>query len=271
MALRGRKPTLAQVEGDEDLEREYSPSSRAGGSAEPHIADYQVRSTVARNALGSRVREVGAGALFVDAGPKTPLLVFIHGGYWQALSAADSLYLAPDVLAHGWSYAAIEYTLAPGAVIGQMVEECRAALAALAQAVRPSFVVLVGHSAGAQLAAMVALVAPAPVPIDRVVLISGVYDLRPLVHTTVNRPLGLDEAAAAAFSPMLLPLTDQRPESLVAWGENDTDAFKAQSRAFAERLGATALEVADRHHFDVVDDVIALVVRTTAPRPSAPG
>lgn len=271
MALRERTPTIPQVERHDDLEREYSPSSRAGGSAEPYIADYQVRSAAVRAALGSQVRELAGGTLFVDAGPAAPLLAFIHGGYWQALSAADSLYPAPEALARRWSYAAIEYTLAPEASIGTMVEECRGALAALARSVRPSSVVLAGHSAGAHLAAMVALVADPPLPIDRLVLLSGVYDLRPLVHTTVNGPLGLDEAAAAALSPQLLPLAGERPETLVVWGENDTDAFKAQGRAFATRLAAAAQEIAGRHHFDIVDDLTDLAARTTAPRPPAPG
>lgn len=243
-----------------DLETQYSPSSRAGGSADPFVAGYQARSAAARRELGARVMPVGEGTLLVAAPTPAPVLVFVHGGYWQALSAADSMFLAIGALAHGWSFAAVEYTLAPAATLPAMVSECRAALAALARHVAPTSAVLAGHSAGAHLAAMVSLANSAPFPIERTVLVSGVFDLRPLVHTTVNTPLGLDEASAAAVSPLLLPVRSGA-RAVMAWGDNDTEAFAAQSRDYAAHLaagGATVdtLECAGRHHFDIVDDLV---------------
>lgn len=241
----------------DNLEREYSPSSRAGGSAEPFVADYQARSAAARAQLGPAVQPLGRhGELgwVVPAAAGAPLLVFVHGGYWQALSATESLFLAPALARLGWSYAALDYTLAPAAGIEQMVAECTAGLAALA-AVGAGRVVLTGHSAGAHLVAMAALARTAPLAIDRLVLVSGVYDLRPLVHTTVNEPLGMDDRSAAALSPMLLATPGRVGELVVAWGDNDTDAFRAQGAAFAQRIGALSLECAGRHHFDIVDDL----------------
>ncbi|HNJ97082.1 MAG TPA: alpha/beta hydrolase [Ilumatobacteraceae bacterium] len=261
-----------------DLEREYSPSSRVGGSAEPFVADYVARSAAARAQVPPR--SLKGGHLLAEATPGAPLLVYVHGGYWQALSAADSWYLAPGAVAAGWSFAAVEYTLAPAVTIEQMVVQVAAGVAGAAAELRPSAVVLAGHSAGAHLAAMVALVAPARAAVDRLVLISGVYDLRPLVHTTVNDALGLDEGAAAELSPALLPLVDHRPHTVVVWGDNDTDAFRAQGAAFARRCGADAFECPGRHHFDIVDDLVdpatrlgavSLAARTTAPGRSAPG
>jgi arylformamidase len=258
-----------------DLEAEYSPSSRAGGSAEPFVADYRARSALAREQLGLRVVDAGAGTLLVAAEPPAPLLVFIHGGYWQALSAEESLFLATGALAHGWSFAAIEYTIAPAGTVADMVRECRAGLAALARHVAPTGVVLAGHSAGAQLAAMISLVAPAPFAIERTVLVSGVFDLRPLLSTTVNALLGLDEAAAAALSPQLLPVRP-KARAVVAWGDNDTAAFATQSREYAQHLtdgGASvqSLEVPGRHHFDIIEDLVdpstVLGGLTLEPRP----
>lgn len=244
----------------EDLEREYSPSSRVGGSADPFVADYVARSAAARAALGDRIAEVDGGSLAISAGVGTPLLVFIHGGYWQALSAEASLYLAPRALSRGWSFAALEYTLAPGAPITQMVTECRQGLAKLAGHVAPSAVVLVGHSAGAHLAAMISLVRPSPLPIVRTVLLSGVFDLRPLVRTSVNDALGLDVPSAAAISPLLLPV-GARPQVVVAVGDNDTDAFRQQSSAYAAHLQSAGVAVMSTvcprtHHFDIVDQVL---------------
>lgn len=272
-----------------DLERDYSPSSRAGGSAEPWIAGWERRSRRAAVELDGRVRRLADGSLVVDGGADPvgsggsvdPLLVFVHGGYWQALSAAGSLFLATRATAEGWAFASLEYPLAPDAPIGTMVEAVRAGLTAVVDVARPGRVVLVGHSAGAHLAAMAALVEEPPVPVHRLVLLSGVYDLRPLVHTSVNEPLGLDDGQAASSSPMLLPVTvPSGMEVVVAWADHDTEAFIDQSRSFAARLGTQGLECVGRHHFDVVDDIVdpstplgrfTLGGGTTAPSAVAPG
>jgi arylformamidase len=248
-----------------DLEREYSPSSRVGGDAGPFVADYERRSEVALRSVGARVRELPGGSLVVPGGPGAPILVFIHGGYWQALSARASMYLAPPVLSLGWSYVAVEYPLAPGAALAEMVEHCIAELVAARESIaRESIVegplVLAGHSAGAHLAAMVSLVRDPPVPVSRTVLVSGVYDLRPLVQTSVNDALGLDLAAADAMSPALRPVV-ARHSVTVAWGDDDTDAFRAQGATYAARLRLAGLEVSElecvgRHHFDIVDDLV---------------
>ncbi len=248
-----------------DLEREYSPSSRVGGSSAPFVDDYEARSAAAESALAEGVRVLPGGTRYVAAGPGAPLLVFVHGGYWQALSAAASLYLAPGALAQGWSYAAVEYTLAPEASLPTMVSECRSALATLGAQGPHREVVVAGHSAGAHLTAMGALVNPAPLAVSRVVLLSGVYDLRPLVHTTVNVPLGLDDTSAAAISPALLPVAPgpatTRRAVMVAVGDDETDAFQAQTQIYAARLrlggcAVTTLVASGRHHFDIVDDLV---------------
>ena len=245
-----------------DLEREYSPSSRVGGSAAPFIEQYQARSVQAAAALADHVHQLPGGTLLVAPQPAAPLLVFVHGGYWQALSAADSLYLAPAALALGWSFAAIEYTIAPAASIEQMIGECRHALGLLADRTSASEVVLAGHSAGAHLVAMVALAAVSPLPLSRLALISGVFDLRPLLLTTVNDPLSLTPERAAASSPLLLPVVGgSRLPVVVAHGDNETYAFKDQSRRYAEHLRIAGMHVSSfecalRHHFDIVDDLV---------------
>jgi arylformamidase len=254
---------------DVELEREYSPSSRVGGTAAPFVADYEARSAAASAALGDREEVLADGTRLIRGEPGAPLLVFVHGGYWQALSAAASTYLALGAVGLGWSYAALEYTIAPTGTLPAMVDECGRSLTRaverLAATADPAGLVLAGHSAGAHLAAMVAIAAEPPVPVDRVVLVSGVFDLRPLLRTTVNAPLHLDESSASALSPMLLGVGEScasgRTEVVVAWGDNDTAAFAAQSRDYAAMLLASgarvrACECAGRHHFDIVDDLV---------------
>ncbi len=256
----------------EEREREYSPSSRIGGDYRPFVAAYRERSDAARAALAWQRLAYGPGAAqgielalppVRDGAAPVPLLVFIHGGYWQELAAADSLFAAPACVQRGVAFAAVDYTLAPAATVAQIADECRAAFALLvrrapALGIDAARIVVAGSSAGAHLAAMVGLGARGPRP-AALVLVSGIYWLEALVGTSINAALGLDAARARAASPGMLPL-EGCPPALAAWGEIETEAFKAQSRAFAALLGAagrpvSTLEVPGRNHFDVILDL----------------
>lgn len=243
----------------EERECEYSPSSCIGGNYEPHIRAYAELSAAARRAHPPTTIRYGTTEqqtldLFVPEGvAQPPILVFFHGGYWQELSKQESAFAAPGCLANGIAYAAVDYTLAPAARLPAIVEECRAAVASLSRFER---LVVAGSSAGAHLAAMVALSMPA---VKGAVLVSGIYDLEPLIGTSINDALGLDEFTASQNSPLHSGLKGFQA-GFVCWGENETDQFKWQSRAFAQALlqaGAecAAFECPGRNHFDVILDL----------------
>ncbi|MBU2982005.1 alpha/beta hydrolase [Lentibacter algarum] len=197
------------------------------------------------------------------SGP-VPLHVFIHGGYWQQLSKQDSFFAATQTLAQGYGYAAIDYTLTPDARISKIVAECVRAITLLMDnaanlGVDPKRIVLSGSSAGAQLAAMCCLELPADKQPCGVVLLSGVYELEPLLGTYVNDAVGMDLAEAKRNSPALHDLGDF-PKTVVAWGVQETQEFKRQSRYFASLLQSAkrpveTLEVDARNHFDIVFDL----------------
>lgn len=270
-----------------EREREYSPSSSIGGNYQPFIAAYKTQSSDAR----AHCQRLGATWHALRYGPKPAhkidlcvprvsaaqvgngpgLLVFLHGGYWQELSAQDSLFVASGCIEHGHAFAAIDYTLAPLATLVQIVDECRQALRFLAaQAAEfkfdPARVVVAGSSAGAHLAALLAWpqwrdasAATAFCPVRAAVLVSGVYELEPLVGTGINAALGLDSAAARDVSPGLLALSGF-PQTAIAWGAIETREFKRQSQTFARDLALTGclvetLEVPQRNHFDVILDL----------------
>lgn len=247
-------------------EREYTPSSATGGSWRPFLERYVDESARAwQTVAGTRGLRYGAAPrqtldfFPAPAGSVAPgLLVYIHGGYWQELSTAESAFLAPAWHAAGFAHAVVGYTLAPAATVPGIVAECRAALAwlhahATSLGFDPAQVVIAGSSAGGHLAA--ACADRAPYQVRGIVPVSGVFDVAPLIGTSINDALGLDAATAAALD--LFASERRFVPAVVAWGEVETAEFKRQSREFAARLArdgtpCETLAVPGRNHFDVV-------------------
>lgn len=250
----------------------YSPSSMLDGPLDPYIAQYVARSAQAyrevpefqTHAYGDRPTQTYDLAVPKGAGAH-PCHVFIHGGYWQELSKTQSFFAAPHWMQDGWAFAALDYTLCPDASVDEITDEVCAALLHLRangarMGIDPARILVSGSSAGAHLAAM----ATARLPVDQrpagLCLLSGIYDLEPLIGTYINDALRLDVAAARAVSPAFAVL-DVMPPTLLAWGEIETEEFKRQSRDFAQMLGdagaaVSAIEIAGRNHFDIVFDLI---------------
>ncbi|WFF40140.1 alpha/beta hydrolase [Salinicola endophyticus] len=190
-----------------------------------------------------------------------PLMIFLHGGYWKALDATATDFMAADWLARGWAFASLNYPLAPSATLETLIEESTRGvryLLAQQEALNLSGRVrLGGHSAGAHLALMSCLAAECPKAIEALWLISGVHDLRPLLGTSIAEPLDLDEARAERLSPLCLPLTGLPPLDLVH-GEQDPPVFHHQGEALAARaerdgVPATVTLMPGLDHFDILE------------------
>jgi arylformamidase len=255
-------------------EREYSPSSCIGGNYKPFVNAYK------SDSIAAQVHATAQGGLWTQHSygasqtqqldfcrPKADianpsLLVFIHGGYWQELNAKDSLFPAKGCIDHGVAFAAIDYTLAPHASLSEIVAECRAAISWLvANSQALGFdarrIVIAGSSAGAHLAAMVALTHADY--LHGMVLVSGIYELAPLIGTSINEAMGLTTASARELSP-LFHVKYGLPRAIVCWGEIETMTFKQQSENFANSLrdaqaSCTSFEVSGRNHFDIILDL----------------
>lgn len=198
---------------------------------------------------------------------KPPLLVFIHGGYWQAMSHRDFTWLAPAYVKAGLAFASVNYALAPMVSIEAITRQMRAAIAWLwreapALGFDPDRIVVAGHSAGGHLAAMCATrgFMPAAVPQDVVkgaLCLSGVFDLAPMMLTYQQPVLKLDPGQVARCSPIRLA---GRPGVRVvcAVGGDETDEFLRQQRDFVaawrgQGIDARVAPAPGLHHFDVVE------------------
>lgn len=200
-----------------------------------------------------------------------PVFVFIHGGYWRALSRHEGGPMAEAFAAAGVAVAAVDYALAPAASLPEIVRQCRAAVAwlyhhAAELGLDPRRIHIGGSSAGGQLVGM--LLAPgwqAPLGLPEDVIagataLSGLFDLRPLVDSHINDWMQLDEAEAVRQSP-LLHLPDRPVPLLLAVGEQETHGFHHQTAAYAQAWQATlvvppqVMTVPQRNHFDIVLDL----------------
>ncbi len=242
----------------------------------PHIPDgesYRARwpaeAAAFRAALGARARlDLGYGPaprnrldLFLPGGDPKGLAVFVHGGYWMALSKDDWSHLAGGALAAGWAVALPSYTLAPEARLGRITQEVAAAIGHAAGLVAGP-VRLAGHSAGGHLVSRMAMegspLSPAVRPrLAHVLSISGLHDLRPLRATAMNATLKIDSHEARAESAALGdPLPGTR---LTAWvGSAERPEFVRQCDLLANAWALPGIAVRahhdpGRHHFDVVE------------------
>jgi arylformamidase len=203
--------------------------------------------------------------LFHGASAIAPLVVYIHGGYWQRGEREANAFVARELVARGVSVALPSYTLCPDGTVRDIISEMRAFLASLWVRTR-QYPVIVGHSAGGHLAAaLLAAGAPpvADVPADMVraaYSISGVFDLVPLLGTSLNTALRLDAEAANAVSPIHWPAPATSCRFVAAVGGAESSEFLRQNLDMAGVWSAAGVKaecvvVPAANHFTIVDEL----------------
>lgn len=194
-----------------------------------------------------------------------PLALFIHGGYWQAMSGKDFSHMAGGLNARGVKVAIASYDLCPDVSVADITVQMRQCCAWLWRREGQPITVF-GHSAGGHLAAsMLATNWPAHddgLP-ERLVPcaypISGLFDLKPLVGTSINNALGLDEVSAQAASPLFWPAPRQG-SMVAAVGGRESSEFLRQSKTVCDVWGDAGVtteyhEVDGADHFTVLNDL----------------
>nr|XP_012611757.1 kynurenine formamidase isoform X2 [Microcebus murinus]XP_012611758.1 kynurenine formamidase isoform X2 [Microcebus murinus] len=228
-----------------------------------------------------------------------PVFMFVHGGYWQCGSKDESAFMVEPLTAQGVAVVTVAYDIAPRgkrgggcrskgwwALMGregapnlaralcagsldQMVDQVTRSIAFVQKRYpRNEGIYLCGHSAGAQLAAMMLLadwtelgVTP---NLKGFFLVSGVYDLEPILCTSQNAPLHLTLEDAQRNSPQLLMALTQPADPtchvLVIVGQHDSPEFQRQSREFYQTLcqggwKAAFEELRDVDHFEIIENL----------------
>jgi arylformamidase len=200
---------------------------------------------------------------FAECGGARPLALFIHGGYWRSLEPAMFSHVAAGLNQRGVAVAVAGYDLCPQVPIASIIDQTRQACLFLWRRFGTRIMVY-GHSAGGHLAAAMlatdwkALDATASVPlVPAAYSISGVFDLTPLVHVSMNQDLRLDATEARRVSPLFWPAPKgAKLDSVV--GAMESGEFLRQARIIADawrKAGVAARyeAIAGANHFTVCD------------------
>lgn len=196
--------------------------------------------------------------LFRTPHPRRGTIVYYHAGYWQSRDKSGFSFLAPALVADGFDVALVNYPLSPERTVSEITAATHNSIPAIAALTWNAPLILAGHSAGAQLAIDLGMLArERGWAISGILSISGVFDLAPLIGTSVNDKLGLDLAAAKAASPLHRIVPDSPPTIFVV-GALETTAFRQQTAHMAQTWAAAGnpgqtLIVPEADHFSILD------------------
>ncbi len=237
--------------------KHFLDSSAAARASLPHQTDVPYGPTRAESAN-----------VFPAAAPGSPVLVFLHGGYWKALTAHAFDMVAPGPVAAGYAVVNVTYALCPAVTITEIVRQARAAIAwtyrhAASFNGDPGRIYVAGHSAGGHLAAMAMLTEweeEYGLPDNLVkggIPISGLFDLRPFPASFLQPKLRLTAEEVERNSPLFHVRSVPAP-LVAAWGGAESGSFRKQSLDFLSAWQAVgnageALPIEGAHHYMVLD------------------
>lgn len=186
--------------------------------------------------------------IFPAAQPGSPVLVFLHGGYWRANQARHFHGVALGPVAAGFTTVVVNYALCPFVTLDEIVRQTRASLVWVRRHIAQYHgdgerVYVSGHSAGGQLTAMSLLT-----PWQRDyglhdhwlaggLAISGLYELAALRYSYLQPLIQFDEGIIERNSPARRAVPRHAPLALV-YGALEQRNFADQASLMAARWQA---------------------------------
>ncbi len=190
------------------------------------------------------------------------LMFFVHGGFWRAFDKSFWTHFAKGALYHDYLVVIPNFSLCPEIRLSSIPNQITTAIESAAQIIKEGPIFLIGHGSGGQMVSRM-ICADSPLSIQtqsriaKVLSISGIHDLRPLLNTVINQELQLDLSEARRESPALLePIPNTE---LVCWvGGDERPEFLRQSELLANIWHGRGVQTAEvilpgLHHFNVID------------------
>lgn len=255
----------------DDLESQYNPRKSVA-----NVEQFAQRCAALSAATRQRRSDArldlryGQGRLatldvFPAAAGGAPVHVFLHGGYWRGRDKSDYSYVADALVPAGITTVVMNYDLCPAVELPAIVQQVREGFRWIHDHARdwggdPAAITASGHSAGAHLIATALPGAGEEVPAwapRAAVLVSGIYELEPVLSVSVNQEIRLRPEQVDAMSPLRHPPTTSVPLLIVAGGAEPTSWVK-QSHDFAKACtavggSATYVEMPGAHHYSIMN------------------
>jgi arylformamidase len=195
---------------------------------------------------------------YFSAGLNTPVVIFIHGGFWQQYSKNDFAFLAKSYLRQDISVAMVDYPIAPQANMDQIVASAANAVQFIGQHIlqwggNPENVILSGWSAGGHLC----VTSMNGMKVKAVIPISGIFELEPLIGSFLNKNLQMDLAIAKRNSP-ILHLPKGKTLIYLFVGDSELSEMRRQSYDFADKLKVNQYpvvltDIPGKNHFTMLE------------------
>lgn len=192
----------------------------------------------------------------------SPIMVFIHGGYWRALDKESYSFVAEPFLKKNFTVFLVNYRLIPAVNMKTQLKDVADAIhwiknEALQYNGNPNALFLSGHSAGGHLALATYLLNESlQSSIQAICSLSGIFDLAPIKNSYLNEDLRLSERDIAAYSVSNKNLSVLRCPTLLSVGSDETDFFIEQSKnLYADNSSQTPIEYyeyANLNHYQIV-------------------
>ena len=267
------KTIYRQFSSQAEIDAEYNAGAAVANPG-AYMAAYVERATHARKHLRC-VLDVPFGPtldetldIFPADQPGAPVFVFVHGGYWRALSSKEFSGVALGLQPLGITTVVVNYALCPKVTIDEITRQARAAVAWTLCNIGlhggdPKRVAVGGHSAGGHLSAMCLETrwaedyGLAADPLVGAVLVSGIYDIAPLRHSYLQPEILLDDGMVQRNSP-LFAVRPCATKALVTYGGDESAEFARQSSAFHaawQKAGnqSELLALPGANHFTAID------------------
>lgn len=209
--------------------------------------------------------------VFPSGRSRSPVVVFIHGGYWRSMDKSDHSFVAPALTEEGACVVVVNYDLCPAVTIPEISMQMVRALAWCWHHIAsyggdPRRISVAGHSAGGHLAAMMLACyfndydrsLPSDL-VSRALSISGLFELEPLRHApSLQSALRLTPEDAQRASPALFPPPRLgRLDSVV--GGKESMEFLRHNELIRQAWGHSRVPVCEAlpglDHFSIVDSM----------------
>ena len=260
----------------EEIDAEYNIGAAMPGW-ESYLERYIADSETARQSLGCEL-DIQYGPtldehldIFPSSQPNSPVFIFIHGGYWRALSSKEFSFIATTLVAQGITVVVVNYSLCPKVSIAEITRQNRAVIAWLSKNVQhyngdPDQIFVSGHSAGGHLTVMVCSTdwqneyGLQQNIVRGGIAISGVFDLQPLRYSYLQPVLMLNHEVIREHSPCF-NIPETGPAMIISVGEKESFEFHRQAKDYHadwqnKGMKSTIQVEAGEDHFSILYNLV---------------